>query len=88
MNYDLKELREAGRKAVAAAFDARAEIGGAVNWGAVNCCGAERVEDDEGDVFYRVNIDEADGSAEKLRVFVAEHLARAGFVNVSVEAEW
>lgn len=86
--YDLKALREAGERAAREAYVHRQMIGGAVNWGDLHCVAALRVEDDEGRISYRVEIEEVAPDAGELQKFIHEQLKESGFPDVEVYTEW
>ncbi len=88
MNYKLKELRKTTERIIRQAYEEPNEINGAVNWAHLHCTSAERIEDDSGDVYYRVIIEEASpGGNDNLRQFVAEKLEEAGYY-ADVITEW
>lgn len=86
--YDLKQLREAGDRALSAAQQHKSEIDGAINWRDLHCVAALRVEDDLGRIHYRIEIEEAADDNLLLQRYVADYLKRAGFADVAVYTEW
>lgn len=86
--YDLKELRAAGERAIESAQQHKAEADGPINWGDLHCVAALRVEDDEGQIHYRVEIEEAAPDNDNLIRYVAEYLKGCGFPDVAVYTEW
>jgi len=86
--YDLKLLRAAGERAIASAHQNAAKIAGAINWGDLHCVAALRVEDDQGEIHYRVEIEEAAPDNDKLSRHVSEYLTGCGFPGVEVYTEW
>lgn len=88
-HYNLIALRNAADNACSDALDACDDCHGeAVNWGDLQCVGAERYTTDEGTIGHRVWIEECDPAAHHLREFVRGYLERAGFAGVDVMLEW
>jgi hypothetical protein len=85
---DLKALKEAANDAINRAYSVENVADYCVNWGDLDCVRAERAEDDEGEVTYRVFIEEADPSNASFHEFVSAHLTKAGFDGVEVVTEW
>jgi hypothetical protein len=85
---NLKALKEAAEQACREAFEQRQYIDGAVNWGDLHCCGALKIEDEEGNVYYAVEIEEADPMNPTFAEFIGEHLVEKGFVGIRVNTEW
>ena len=88
MSVDLKELRAAGERAIESAKQNKNLIDGAINWGDLHCVAALRVEDDLGEVHYRVEIEEAAPDNAQICRYVSEYLKGCGFAGVSVYTEW
>lgn len=60
----------------------------AINWADLHCVAALRVEDDQGQIHYRVEIEEVAPDAVDLQQFVHEELKSAGFFDIQVYTEW
>lgn len=71
-----------------AGFDHERFKSEAINWGDLDCTEAQIVASENGDVFYRVLVEEADPGAHELQKFIAEGLAKAGYGDVEVCMEW
>lgn len=87
-DYDLKELRAAGERAIESAKQRKSEIDGPINWRDLHCVAALRVEDDQGEVSYRVEVEEAAPDNSKLSWYVSQYLEGCGFPDVAVYTEW
>jgi hypothetical protein len=70
---------------LAQALGERSRIGGAVNWGSLNCVD---VEMSLLDGVVTVTVEEASPSALELCTFVAKELARRGYDKIAVRTEW
>lgn len=90
MVIDLKELRAVAERIIREAYDNRNshDIKGAINWGDLHCVAALRVEDDHGEISYRVEIEEVSPDAAELQRYVHERLKAAGYPDVEVYTEW
>lgn len=61
---------------------------GAVNWADLHCVAALRVENQDGEVSWRVEIEEVAPDAVDLQRFVHSKLEEAGFFDIEVFTEW
>lgn len=86
--YDLKLLQHATDEALGAAQACAVDFSEPINWGNLSCAQAQCVEDDSGDVFYRVVIEEAAPECCELQRFVSSYLRGQGFEDVVVDTEW
>lgn len=84
--YDLKVLRAAAEEALKSAGDSQIE--GAKNWTALHCVAALRVEDDQGGISYRVEVEETSPDNHDLQQWLSGRLDEAGFLSVAVYTEW
>lgn len=84
--YDLKALRAAAEEALKSAGDSQIE--GAKNWAALHCVAALRVEDDQGGISYRVEVEETSPDNHDLQQWLSGRLDEAGFLSVAVYTEW
>lgn len=82
----LNALKKCASEACDAAYNAN--INGAINYADLECVSARRFEDDEGEVFYSVVIEEADPRNYDFHVFVVEYLKVHGYDGVEVITEW
>lgn len=85
---DLHVLQAAAERACQAAVDAVERLPGAINWGDLHCVSAQRVENERGDVWYRVEIEEAGHGSSELCQFVVERLAAEGFNDIEIVCDW
>ena len=63
-------------------------IGGAVNWGSLDCYEARWWMDSEGRTGYTVYVQEATHDASGLQRWIRDQLANAGWPAVEVVTEW
>lgn len=88
-DYDLKELFAAADKACEIAYENRNRMpDSSVNWGDYHCASAERIEDQDGCISYRVQIEEASPDNYEVQKYMGERLAEMGFPDVEVVTEW
>lgn len=89
-NEYLKRLRVATEAILRDAYKHRDDIlsRGAVNRADLHCVAALKVEDDQGETSYRVEIEECAPDAADLQRFVHAKLEEAGFFNIEVDTEW
>lgn len=90
--YDLPSLRKAAREACQCAFAQADHLGGAVNWGDLDCREASysEVETDDGRRHSRhaVLIEEASADATEFAEFIRQELKMRGFQEVDIILEW
>jgi hypothetical protein len=84
---DLRVLQAAAERACQAAVDAVERLPGAINWGNLHCVSAQRVQNERGDKWYRVEIREAEHGSSELCQFVAERLAVEGFNDIEITCD-
>lgn len=85
---ELAELRSCAEDACQEAYENRAGINGAINWGDLGCVDARKWQDCWGNEGMTVYIEEASESATELHSFIREYLKDRGWSGVEVVTEW
>ena len=87
-SVNLDELQADTEGVLKSAFEAREQIGGAVNWARLHCCQAEEWRDQDRTHGVRVWIIKASPDATNLQSYVRTSLRERGWRNVEVRTEW
>lgn len=82
------ELQDDCDAVLKSAFQAREQIGGAVNWASLRCWQVEEWRDQDGAHGFRVWVEEASPHADELQSYVRTSLRERGWKNCEVVTEW
>lgn len=81
-------IRATAEQACAEAFEHRNDIDGAINWGDLHCAEVGCVIREDGQIYYRVVIEEAAAGSSELIAFIQTEFTKHNFERIEVETEW
>lgn len=88
MQEILKSLREDADAACLSAIANKEDIEGAINWADLSCVEARYCENDSGEKYYAVLIEECSPNQNDLYSFISTKLQQAGWDGVEILFEW